>query len=58
MQDFQTLVEIATGEIQVSLMALDGDDKLNFLYFLRDNLNKEIKRASYEKRILAKAKSL
>jgi hypothetical protein len=43
MKDFNELVKIDSEIIAASLEMLTGDDKLNYLYFLRDEINKQVK---------------
>lgn len=42
-QDFTPLVEITTDEIKDNLARLTGDAKLNYLLYVRDEVNKLIK---------------
>jgi hypothetical protein len=45
MKDYNTLLSTDTEIIEASLEMLTGDDKINYLYFLRDEINKQIKKA-------------
>lgn len=42
-QDFMPLVEVTTDELKDNLQRLEGDAKLNYLLFVRDEVNRLLK---------------
>lgn len=55
MKDFNEYVKLDTEQIEYSVLTLnefgDSDATINYLYFMRDEINKQIKKVNAAKKV-------